>query len=186
MAREQILAYPSTERTGQPRCVGHGGSCRKAQSGAEVEQDAFWARCTTVSTPWRWAACPTKHCVERCGCSFRPRGLDHLWTNASHRIKPLFDPEAGQLCDFEANAGAWRLSPGTVKVLQSLVREDDESSHEPEAWAKSARLLAAWSSRILGEASILVVDVSIRFAGITGTLRWLIDIETGPCPGANR
>ena len=71
------------------------------------------------------------------------------------RIAPnqaAFDPEAGQLCDFEANAGAWRLSPGTVKVLQSLVREDDESSHEPEAWAKSARLLAAWSSRILGEA----------------------------------
>ena len=81
----------------------------------------------------------------------------------------------------------WRLSPSTVTVLQTLVRENDGSSHEPEAWAKSA---GCWRRGAAGflvkHTRVLVVDVSIRFAGITGTLRWLIDIEAGPCPGANR
>ena len=37
-----------------------------------------------------------------------------------------------------------------------------------------------------GGTSILVMDVPIRVAGITGTLGWLIGIETGPRPEANR
>ena len=62
-----------------------------------------------------------------------------------------FDPESGQLCNFEANRSSWRLSPSTVLVLRDLVRESKSGTHEAEAWAKSARLLAAWSSRVLGE-----------------------------------
>ncbi|MEO1598287.1 MAG: DNA repair protein RecO, partial [Planctomycetota bacterium] len=123
----------------------------KLNRGAEVEQDAFWALHNGLDA-MEMGCLPDEALCRTLWLLLQAAGFGPF---VDERIAPnqaAFDPEAGQLCDFEANAGAWRLSPGTVKVLQSLVREDDELSHEPEAWAKSARLLAAWSSRILGEA----------------------------------
>ena len=51
--------------------------------------------------------------------------------------------------------------------------------NQPGCWRRGA-------AGFLVKRCVLVVDVSIRVAGITGTLGSLIGIETGPRPEANR
>jgi len=123
----------------------------KLNRGAEADQHAFWALHNGLES-MDMGVLPDEALCRTLWCLLQSAGFGPFVDESVVPKQAAFDPEAGQLCDFEANSGAWRLSPSTVTVLQSLVRENDGSSHEPEAWAKSARLLAAWSSRILGEA----------------------------------
>jgi len=123
----------------------------KLNRGADVDQHAFWALHNGLEA-LEMGSLPDEALCRTLWLLLQAAGFGPLVDENVSPNQAAFDPEAGQLCDFENNSKAWRLSLGTVMVLQSLVRENEGSPHEPEAWAKSARLLAAWSSRILGEA----------------------------------
>ena len=123
----------------------------KLNRGAEVDQRAFWALHDGLEA-LETGRLPDEALCRTLWNLLNAAGFGPLVDEAIPTDHAAFDPEAGQVCDFENNSGAWRLSPATVSVLQDLVRENQPSSHEPAAWSKSARLLAAWSSRILGEA----------------------------------
>ncbi len=123
----------------------------KLNRGAEVDQRAFWALHDGLEA-LETGRLPDEALCRTLWNLLNAAGFGPLVDETIPTDHAAFDPEAGQVCDFENNSGAWRLSPATVSVLQDLVRENQSSSHEPAAWSKSARLLAAWSSRILGEA----------------------------------
>ena len=122
----------------------------KLNRGAEADQHAYWALHSGLEAMEMGGLADEALC-RTLWRLLQAAGFGPLVDDSVAPNQAAFDPEAGQLCDFEAGSGAWRLSPSTVTVLQSLVRENEDTCHKTEAWAKAARLLAAWSSRILGE-----------------------------------